>query len=189
VVIYQKADYRNNRGSIGFLGVEHVFNPLFSAGIQAGAQFTDFYNDPTTDNQVTPWGKLTLTYFYAQASSVTAGYSLSQAATDLIGTGGTFTQNRTASSLFARVNHEFYPDFHGSLFGQWVLSDYNGGSYDGATENLWLAGASLRYDLTPFLSTELGYTFDYLDSDPIIEANNPRGYTRNRVYIGLKATY
>ena len=99
-----------------------------------------------------------------------------------------------ASSLFARVNHQFLPHLNGSLYGQWQLSDYNGGAYDGQNENLYLFGASLRYDINRFLAVDLGYKFDYLDANltstfggfPI---ENNRGYTRNRVHIGLTASY
>lgn len=192
------SDVRNTRGHLGYVGVDHVFSPLFTGGLQLGVQYTDFYNNSQNDGQLTPYGNAHVSYFYTSGSSVTAGYRLSQAATDLVGSGanGDYTQNRTASTLWTKLNHSFSPDFRGSLTAQWTYSEYNGGSYDGLSENLYLLGAKLQYDINPFLSADLGYSFDYSDADPGLRFYSTTagvvpstGYTRNLVYIGLTAKY
>lgn len=181
-----KANSRNYRSHYGYLGVEHNFTPVLSLGVRGGAQYSDFYNSTTSETTVTPYGDVSLSYLYTTGSQFEVGYTLSQAATDQVApdASGSPTLNRLASTLFARVDHQFMPQLHGGLYGQWQLSDFNGGSYDGQNENLYLLGASLRYSFNRFLAADLGYKFDYLDS----EISN-RGYTRNRVHIGLTATY
>ena len=183
-----KADSRNNRSHYGYVGVEHNFNPVMSFGASGGVQYTEFYNDPLSDDTLTPYGELSFTYLYTTASSIQVGYLLSQQATDVLdpATNGQVTQNRLASSLWGRISHQFFPQFKGSLFGQWQLSQYNGGSADGQEDNLFLFGANLRYEFNRFLSADLGYSFDYLDS-PIPSRGG--GYTRNRVFLGMSAKY
>lgn len=184
----QTADSRNNRSHYGYVGVEHNFNPVMSLEVSGGVQYSEFYNDPLSDDSVTPYGNLAFTYLYTTASSIQVGYTLSQQATDVLdpASNGQVTQNRLASSLWGRITHQFFPQLKGSLFGQWQLSEYNGGSVDGMDDNLYLFGANLRYEFNRFLSADLGYAFDYLDSSV---PSRGGGYTRNRVFLGLSAKY
>jgi hypothetical protein len=99
---------------------------------------------------------------------------------------GQVTQNRLASSLYGRVTHALTPQLKASLFAQWLLSQYNGGSYDGLDDNLYLFGANLRYDFSRMLAADLGYSLDYLDSDA---PGRGGGYTRNRVFLGVTASF
>lgn len=181
-----KSDSRDYRSHYGYLGVEHNFTPLMSLGVRGGAQYSDFYNSLNAETTITPYGNVSLSYLYTTGSQVEVGYTLSQAATDQAtpDANGTPTLNRLVSSVYARVDHQLLPQLHAGLFGQWRSSVYNGGAYDGQNDNLYLLGASLRYTFNQFLSADLGYTFDYLASDL-----QSRGYTRNRVYIGLTASY
>jgi hypothetical protein len=183
-----KADTRNNRSHYGYVGVEHNFTPVMSMSAAGGVQYSDFYNDDLSDNSLTPYGDISFTYLYTAGSSARIGYTLSQQATDVLdpAANGQVTQNRLASSLYGRVTHQFLPQLKGSLFAQWQLSQYNGGAVDNDTENLYLFGASVRYDFNRFLSADLGYAFDYLDSDI---PSRGGGYTRNRVYLGVTAKY
>jgi hypothetical protein len=181
-----KADTRDYRSHYGYVGVEHNFTPLLGLGVRGGVQYSDFFNSLNSDTTLTPYGDVSLSYLYTTGSQSEIGYTLSQAATDQAAPDatGTPTLNRLVSSVYARVDHQLLPQLHAGLFGQWQYSVYNGGAYDGQNDNLYLLGASLRYAFNQFLSTDLGYTFDYLDSDV-----DSRGYTRNRVYIGLTASY
>jgi hypothetical protein len=184
---FQKADIRNYRSHYFYGGAEHNFTPVLNLGIKAGAEYSDYYNDPLTGNGWTPYGDISLGYIYTTGSRAEIGYTLSQAATDVYAPNtstGQVTQNRLASIVFARVDHQFLPQFHGGVYGQWQYADYNGGAYDGQNENLYLLGAYVRYDINRFLSADLGYALDYQDSDI-----PGRSYTRNRVHLGLTATY
>jgi len=48
---------------------------------------------------------------------------------------------------------------------------------------------NLSYAFNPNLSAEVGYMFDRLDSDVMYSLTTDRSYSRNRVYIGLRAAY
>ena len=43
---------------------------------------------------------------------------------------------------------------------------------------------NLTYEINRFLAAEAGYNYDRLDSDLSF-----RSFTRNRVYVGLRASY
>jgi hypothetical protein len=45
-------------------------------------------------------------------------------------------------------------------------------------------GLNLAYRINQFLSAEAGYNYDKVDSDLV-----GRSYSRNRVYVGVRATY
>jgi hypothetical protein len=47
-----------------------------------------------------------------------------------------------------------------------------------------MAGLMLEYSFTPNWSAHVGYNFDLLESDL-----KGRDYDRNRVYIGVRASY
>lgn len=184
----QKADVRNNRSYIGYVGVEHNFTPLLNIGARGGGQYTEYYNDSLQGNWLTPYGSVTFGYRYAIGSQFQVGYNLGQAQTSEFlpsGAGGTVTQNRLNSSLSATLNHQFLPQFHGRLYGNWQLSQFNGGAYDGMDSSLFIVGASLRYDINRFLSADLSYYLDYMEGEDIPNRN----FTRNRIWIGLTAKY
>jgi len=181
-----RADSRNYRSHYGYVGVEHNFTPVLSGGARGGVQYSDWYNLSNEQNTLTPYGDVSLTYLYTTGSQVEIGYTLSQAATDQTAPSstGTPTLNRLASSVYGRVDHQFLPQLHGGLYAQWQYSRYYGGAYDNQNENLYLLGLTVSYQFNPFLAANLGYTLDYIDSDI-----PNRGYTRNRVYLGLTASY
>ena len=56
------------------------------------------------------------------------------------------------------------------------------------TDDLFLIGANLSYQINENFSTELGYNYDRLDSD-LNFGGFARSFTRNRVYIGVHASY
>ena len=68
--------------------------------------------------------------------------------------------------------------------GQYQRSTFNNGALDGEVENFLLLGLNFEYRFNPNWATELGYNFDRLDSDVTF-----RTFTRNRVYVGVRATY
>jgi hypothetical protein len=51
-------------------------------------------------------------------------------------------------------------------------------------EQIFLIGVNLKYQFCHYLSAELGYDFDKVESDFV-----GRSYDRNKVYVGISATY
>jgi uncharacterized protein (PEP-CTERM system associated) len=94
------------------------------------------------------------------------------------------TTDQDSSTLFASVNHRITPRVTGSLTGQFQRSQFNNGEADGDIDNFLLLGANFEYRFNPNWSTEVGYNYDRLDSDRPI-----RSFSRNRIYVGVRATY
>jgi len=176
---------RNSRSHYGYLGVEHTFRPDFTGAVRAGARVIDFYNDSTSNSDVTPYVMATLRYNYQPQSFVEAGFSYDRAATDMftVDSNGSITTDTDTAGAWVTVNHAITPKLIGSIIGQIQDSIYNGGTLDNKSELYYVVGLNLQYKFNPHFSTSVGYNFDKLDSDI------GRSFDRNRVYIGLTASY
>jgi len=94
------------------------------------------------------------------------------------------TLDAETTALYAIVSHRITPAFTGSLIGQYQNSTFNGGRNDDDSEDLWLVGVNFEYRFSQHWSADAGYNYDKLSSDI-----SNRGYGRNRVYLGVRATY
>ena len=181
--IYSKN--RNYREHIVYLGASHNFSPQMTGNIRAGASYTDYYNDSTQDPSYTPYVTADLKYTYGPESYVDVGFSYDRNATDvvgLLGSGG-FTVDSEAAVVFANVSHRFTPQLFANVMAQFQNSLYNGGIYDGQSEQYYLAGLDFEYRFAQYVSAHVGYNYDRLQSEL------GRTYDRNRVYIGVTASY
>jgi hypothetical protein len=180
------SDSRNDRSQYGYLGLDHKFLSNFSGTLRAGARYTDYYNDPNGNNtQVSPYVLANLHYDYAPESFVEAGFSFDRNATDQLSiSGNSFTLDQESAVLYGSLTHRILPHLFGNVTGQYQASMYNGGADDGQVDNFFLLGLNLRYQFNPYLSAEVGYNYDKLNS----EVPN-RGFSRNQVYIGLTGRY
>lgn len=178
------SDDRNSRSHYGYAGVEHSFRPDVVGKLRAGASWTDYYNDANTDSDVSPFVRASLAWTYAENSTIEGGVSYDIQATDVIGAlGNSFTYSQDAFTVFANLSHQITPKLRASLLGQFQNSSFNGGLADDADEQYYIAGVNLEYMINQWLSTHVGYNYDYLDSEV------GRTFDRNRVYIGLTARY
>jgi hypothetical protein len=178
---------RNNHSHYAYAGIDQNFSKDLLLTIRGGAQWIDYYNDPLTQNAVSPYGQVTLSYNYLPDSNVQLGWTLSHSQTDVLAidpTTGSFTSDQLSSVLYAAVNHRFDARWSGRVMGSWQLSEYNNGLYDNKKENFFDVGVNLTYRFNQYLSGEVGYDYYLLNSDLPL-----RDYDRNRVYIGLIAAY
>jgi hypothetical protein len=76
------------------------------------------------------------------------------------------------------------PKLMGSLTGQYQYSIFHNGQFNSQSAKFYNAGLNLTYSFNRHLSSELGYNFDWYTT-PAPGQN----YTRNRVYLGVTATY
>ncbi len=97
---------------------------------------------------------------------------------------GHLTQYQESSVFYLNLTHQFDAKLTASLVGQYVYSDYKDGHYGGEADNEVNAGVNLNYQINRNFSANAGYNFDELFSDI-----DGRGYSRNRVYLGLTANY
>jgi hypothetical protein len=179
-----KSDSRNARAHYGYLGVDHVFRPDLSATVRAGARYNDYYNEPDNRTDVSPSVQASLTYVYAPESSLSLGLTHDMNATDLFSAqGGNLTTDAETTTVYGTLTHRILPHLYGSLTGQFQNSTLNGGTFNNENELYYLVGLNLEYRFNLHLSTHIGYNYDKLDSDV------GRSFDRNRVYVGVTATY
>jgi hypothetical protein len=178
---------RNERGHYGYAGFDETFSPTLTGSFRVGARYTDYYNDPTTSGSVTPYANVSLRWNYGIESYLEGGFTHDREATDLVGNGGghdQLTLDSETSAVYATINHRLMPNVYGSLTGQFQDSSYHGGQYNNEVDRFYTLGVNLQYRVSNNLSTEVGYNYDRLQSD-IPE----RTFDRNRVYVGLTASY
>ena len=181
---------RNYREHTLYVGAEHNFLPNLSGNIRVGGSYADYYNDPYSNNGWTPYLNGSLKYGYAPESSAELGVSYDLSATDVVGlfSNGAnpagVTVSAEAATVYATVIHRIIPNLFASVTGQFQNSHYNGGQFDGQSEQYYLLGLDVEYRFTRYFSAHAGYNYDDLASNI-----NDRGFDRNRVYIGVTASY
>ncbi len=184
------ADIRDNRSHYAYLGADHYFTQQLNGSIRVGGQFTEYPNVPVEDSAL-PYADASLSYTYTTGSYVQLGvrHALNQTDVALVFLGGPTidpTLNQESTTVYGSINHKFTGKITGTLLGQYQNSQFNGGGpgVNGQADDLALVGVTLRYQINEFLSTDVGYSFDRLDSDLV-----GRSFSRNRVFAGLRATF
>lgn len=181
------SDDRNSRAHYIYAGATHAFRTDLSGSIRAGAQYTDYYNDSTTDGVWSPYALASLRYTYMEQSFVELGVTHDRNATDVTGydEDAGITVDQESTVVYLSLNHRITPKLRGSILGQYQHSAFYGGLYDEEKENYYMAGVNLEYQFTRNFSAHAGYNYDLLDSD----LGDLRDLDRNRVYIGVTARY
>ena len=187
--IYQ-SNVRNNRSHYAYVGVDHVFRPDLSGTLRIGGRYYDYYKEPGHPTTIGPSAQASLQYTYAPESYLQAGVTHDRNATDTFSAvNGDVTTDAETTSVFASVNHRILPKLYGSLVAQFQNSTLNGGLLDGVDERYYLVGLNIEYRFNPHLSAQVGYNYDKLDSDVAQKTGVDRSFDRNRVYLGVTASY
>ena len=184
--IYSKM--RNSREHTGYVGGEQTFSPQLKGSIRVGASYTEYPNDNTISSTWTPYVNASLRYHYTELSYVEGGFSYDRNATDIVGGGAgasALTVDAESAVVYASVNHALTPCLIASLLGQFQNSSYHGGTYNNQDEQYYLLGLNLSYRFNQYFSADVGYNYDRLESSSTIN----RTFDRNRVYIGVTASY
>jgi uncharacterized protein (PEP-CTERM system associated) len=125
------------------------------------------------------------TWTYNPGSYLQVGLKHQRNQTDVAFTvSPTAVQDQESTAVYGTINHRISPKMTGSLLGQYQHSTFHSGGVDGKIDQLGTLGVNLSYQVNPFISCEMGYNYDRLDSDLAF-----RSFTRNRIYFGLRATY
>lgn len=180
------SDYRNAISHYGYLGIDQNFTPDLTGSVRGGVRCTTYPNDPSEDS-VSPYGLLSLRYTYRPESYLQGGFSYDYSSAGLIGANdqrGFVTLNGQSASVFASLQHRLTPKLYGNLLAQFQNTTYYGGTYNSDSEQYYLVGLSLEYRFNHYLSAQVGYDYDNVMSDIA-----GRHYDRNRVYLGVTATY
>ncbi len=187
---YAMSDTRNYYEHSMYVGAEHNFAPNLTGALRAGASYSDYYNDPYAGSRWTPYVNASIKYSYMPESTAELGFSYDRNPTDVVGLMGmgnntaSVTVDSAAAVVYANIVHRIMPNLFASVMGQFQNSLYNGGEYNGQSEQYYLAGVDLEYRFNQYFSAHTGYNYDRLVSNL-----NDRGFDRNRVYIGVTASY
>lgn len=175
---------KNNTSHYAYVGADQTINSKLNASVRLGGQFTEYQNAKSLsggklkDDSTIPYADANVTYAYTTGSYAQLGVKHSRMATDVL------ALDQEATTIYGTINHQITSKLTGSLMGQVQNSSFNQGPYNNTEDNYFVLGANLSYAINQYLSTEVGYNFDRLDSDI-----QDRSFTRNRVYLGLRASY
>jgi hypothetical protein len=176
---------RNARSYYGYVGLDHNFRPDLTGSVRAGGRYTDYFNNPASQNGASPYAMASLKYTYLPESYYQLGgsYDYSPSSVFSVNNAGDLTLSAQSGTIFGSLNHRIRPKLYGGILAQYQNSTYYGGTYDGQADNFFLVGLNLRYQFTPNFSAEAGYNYDKLNSD--VQGD----YDRNRVYVGVTGSY
>lgn len=177
---------RDNTSHFIYVGADQMFTQRLNGSVRVGVQYTEFGNAkwwvrPIDDNAVNPYADASATYVYMKNSSVQLGIRHARQQTDA------FSLDSEATTVYTSVSQEITAKLKASLIAQYQNSAFGSAfntTYKDQTEDFYSAGLNLEYTINQYLAAETGYNFDRLDSDLA-----SRSFTRNRVYIGLRASY
>jgi hypothetical protein len=176
---------RDTRSHYGYVGVQHDFLANLTGSARVGIQYTEDYNDPFSSSQVSPYAAASLVYKYASGSYAEVGLTHSRNATDQTAlSGNSLTLDQESTVVYGSVNHQLTSKLVANAMASFQDSEYNGGLYNGQSDDFYSLGLSLTYNFTRNFSAEAGYNFDDYVSNIAGQA-----YTRNRVYMGVTATF
>ncbi len=194
-----RSNVRNSYSHYGFLGVDHNFTSQFSASIRAGGEYIDYYNNvdqfgnsaPTS--LVSPYIDASLSDQYQNGCTVQLGVKHVHNATDVIGLPGDANSFYTipvvdeeTTAIYLSDTHKITERLTATMMGQAQLSTFNapGSTFNGQGEEFFILQIRLAYAFSPWLSGEAGYDYNRLKSDL-----PDRAYTRDFMYLGVRATY
>lgn len=182
--------YSSDRDSLthyGFVGIEHEFTSNLSGSVRVGASYTDVYADPLfPSTSWSPYADISLTYTYIPGSYVQFGFTHDVAATDQVApdASGHITQYANDSVVYVDINHRITPKLTGTLIGRVQYSTFQGGIAGNDDETDYSVGVNLSYQINQHFSLDAGYNFDDVETQIAGYA-----YDRNRVYLGVTASY
>jgi len=177
---------RNNTSDFGYVGLQRNWLPNLTTSIKIGGQYTDYYGD-SSPSTTTPYTVSSLTYTYSPGSYLQLGVTHEQNATDVVSpnvNSGRLTQSQESTVVSTSVNQQITPKLLGSVIGTFQYSTYNQGAFNNEADEDYGVGLNLNYAFNQHFSAEVGYNFDDLQSNI-----SGRGYSRNRVYLGVTAAY
>jgi len=174
---------RSSTSHYAYLGADHSFNPQLQGSLRVGAQFTDY--DKFDNSNISPYVDGSINYRYNPESYALLGVRHARNPTDVaFVSNGTPTLDQETTTVYTSISHKIGGKLTASALAQVQFSEFEAGLADSESELFLLTGVNLSYEINKFLDAEVGYNYDRLDSDLPF-----RSYSRNRIYIGLRASY
>ena len=182
--------YSNNRDSRshnGHVSLNHQLTANISLAVSAGVSYNDSYNDPIQrTTSLSPSASASLSYTYIPGSYVQLGINQGENSTDVVapGSNGSLTQYQHSTTVYADWNHRITDKLSGTLIARFNYASFEGGAANTQTEENYNVGLNFSYRFNRHFTADAGYNFDDL-----VTSLSSRGFIRNRVYLGLTATY
>ncbi|HEY3862930.1 MAG TPA: outer membrane beta-barrel protein [Verrucomicrobiae bacterium] len=179
---------RNSESQFLFVGLDQSVTSQLNISVRLGGEYIDYYNDRTS--RVSPYVDASLTYQYLPGDSLQFGVKHVHNATDVAGfIGPTAAQpvlDEESTAIYISDSHKFTDRLTGSVMGQAQTSTFVGGGagFNGQSEQFYLVQLNLAYHFNPWFMIETGYNYSKLNTDL-----NLRAYTRDVMYLGLRAIY
>jgi Putative beta-barrel porin 2 len=183
---FVKSSSRDNYSHSVYIGGTHQFLENLMGMAKAGMQYTEYYNDAASTSSLGPYANLSLVYTYTPGGYAQLGFLETRNETDAIdiSSNGQITQDQLSSVLYASINHPLTPKLTANAIARYQHSTWHDSQLDGQSADLYDLGFNFTYSITRHFSSEIGYTFDYYTT-PIAGES----YTRNKIYLGLTASY
>jgi hypothetical protein len=181
------SDARDYNAHYVYIGAQHSFSPNFSGTGKVGASYVDSYNDPYNPSKSwAPYADISTSYAYQPGCYIQGGFRQDISATSEVApaSNGELTQYQETSVFYFDITHRIAPKLTGTLISQYTYSSFKSGAYSGQPENSVNVGVNLSYQINRHFSADAGYNFDEYFSDVA-----GRDSSRNRVYLGLSASY
>ncbi len=179
---------RNSRSHFVYVGTQSSLTPNLSVAANVGVQYNDNYNNPIQETtSLSPYAVASMTYTYLPGCYAQIGVTHSINATDVIAVNqanGSITEDQESTVVYGDINHKITEKLFATLIANYQLSSFDGGQYSNEADNEYNLGVNFNYAFTRHFSGEVGYNYDNLTSDI-----PGRSYSRNRVYVGVTATY
>lgn len=179
VPLFPVPSIKDNRSHRAVIGADHNFNSTLNGSIRVGAEFTEYSNVPGGADQVSPYADANLTYAYSAGNSLQVGVRQQRVPLDIAS-----ALDQEATSFYGTLSHRITSRITGTFLGQYQRAEFNGGPLDGNVDNFFIMGLNVSYKINQWWLVDGGYNFDRLDADVA-----GRNYTRNRAYVGVRATY
>ncbi len=176
---------RNSDSHYVFVGADESFTPELTGSVRVGAEYLDYYN--FHDSRISPYADASLTDQYLPGCSAQIGVKHVHNSTDVVGVQGTSpVMDEESTAIYLSDSHKLTDRLTISVLGQAQLSTFVGGgsSFDNKMDQFFIAQINVAYQWNPWLMTEAGYNYSKLNSDLAF-----RAYTRDFVYLGLRAMY
>jgi hypothetical protein len=182
------AEYRDSRNHYFYVGADHNFTPTLTGSLRVGAEYTEYPNSDkykvATGRDIngdtwSPYADASVTWTYMQGCTLQVGARNARSQSMYVE-----SLDSEATSFYVSLTHQITAKLTGNLIATAQNAEFYQGNNDGKVDDYYTIGANLAYQINSFLAAEAGYSFDRLDSDVAY-----RSYTRNRVYLGLRASY
>lgn len=181
---------RSNNTGVVKVGVEdYQFSDVLRGQLVTGFQYVEFFNAPAgvDDTILSPMLLSLLTYDLSEDARGRVGLRYDVSGTDValnaLGVANTVQASKTLT-FHGDVDYRISGPLSARLVWQMQHFEFEGGFFDGSTDQLYTSGLTFAYNLMQGLDLETGYLIDRLDSD--IPA---RSFTRHRGFIGLNYSY